>query len=223
MRVTLTFDNGPTPGITEEVLDKLAARQLHAWFFLVGDRLAVPGARALAERTKAEGHRIGNHSMTHTVPLGLLPDAAASVAEITDAAAVFGDLVEPDRTFRPFGRGGRIGRHLLSPAAVDHLNARRYSVALWSSVPRDWTDQGGWVETALAQMKGNPWPVVVMHDTPDACLAKLDNFLDELERLDADVTLDFPDDCLPIRHGVATTDLAPLTSAGTVAIQHSST
>src|SRR5947208_2063040 len=42
-RLTLTFDNGPTPGVTEHVLDELARRDLKATFFMVGTDLRLPG------------------------------------------------------------------------------------------------------------------------------------------------------------------------------------
>ena len=65
MRITLTFDNGPTPGVTDDVLEVLAQHDVPATFFVVGDRLRQPTGRALAERAKSEGHRIGNHTLTH--------------------------------------------------------------------------------------------------------------------------------------------------------------
>jgi peptidoglycan/xylan/chitin deacetylase (PgdA/CDA1 family) len=48
MQVTVTFDNGPTPGVTDAVLDVLADRGVPATFFVVGERLLDPSARALA-------------------------------------------------------------------------------------------------------------------------------------------------------------------------------
>ena len=69
-RVTLTFDNGPTPGVTDQVLDVLADRAAPAYFFVVGSRLRQPGGRDLVRRAVAEGHRIGHHTTTHTVLLG---------------------------------------------------------------------------------------------------------------------------------------------------------
>ena len=39
MKVTLTFDNGPWPGVTEHVLDTLAARNVRSTFFVVGNQL----------------------------------------------------------------------------------------------------------------------------------------------------------------------------------------
>ena len=64
--LTLSFDNGPEPDVTPAVLDILARRNLRATFFVIGDKLAQPGRRALAERAHAEGHWIGNHSYTHS-------------------------------------------------------------------------------------------------------------------------------------------------------------
>ena len=75
VEVTLTFDNGPDPEATPHVLDVLAARDLKATFFVVGERLAA--ARHLAERAHAEGHWIGNHTWTHRAPFGELEDSCA--------------------------------------------------------------------------------------------------------------------------------------------------
>ena len=43
-KLTLTFDHGPTPGVTEHVLDAPRDRGLHATFFPTGSSLAVPGS-----------------------------------------------------------------------------------------------------------------------------------------------------------------------------------
>ncbi len=66
--LTLSFDNGPDPEATPRVLDVLAERGLKATFFVVGEQLRAH--RALAERAHAEGHWIGNHTLTHPRPLG---------------------------------------------------------------------------------------------------------------------------------------------------------
>src|SRR4051812_18098810 len=112
-RVTLTFDNGPTPGVTEPVLDVLDGRGLKATFFVVGERVARPEGRALAERAHAAGHWIGNHTMTHRVQFGCATDAAVD-REIDDAQAALDGLAHPDRLFRPYGAGGVIDRNLMS-------------------------------------------------------------------------------------------------------------
>ncbi len=86
-KVTLTFDNGPTPDVTEEVLAVLARRGLSATFFVVGTHLRQTGGRELAGRAAAGGHWVGHHTTTHTVLLGGSADAAGAVqAEIADLA-----------------------------------------------------------------------------------------------------------------------------------------
>src|SRR5690606_788251 len=69
-RLTLTFDNGPTPGVTEGVLDELGRRGIKATFFVVGSDLLREGRRELVARAAAEGHWHGNHTMTHSIRFG---------------------------------------------------------------------------------------------------------------------------------------------------------
>ncbi len=105
-RVALSFDNGPEPGVTGAVLDILRDRDVPATFFVIGRKLAADGGRALMERARLEGHVVGNHTYTHSVPLGLLgPDAVAGEGVATQ------DLLAglaPERLFRPYGVQGRI-------------------------------------------------------------------------------------------------------------------
>jgi peptidoglycan/xylan/chitin deacetylase (PgdA/CDA1 family) len=200
--VTLTFDNGPAPGTTERVLDVLGERGLTATFFVVGSMLERPGARALAERAVGEGHWVGNHSMTHETPLGDDPDTAHAAHEITAAQDLIGDLAHERRFFRPFGLGGAIGPHLLSPASVDVLCDGGYTCVLWTSVPRDWEDPAGWVDTALADVDTTEHAVVVLHDLPTGAMDALPSFLDRLADAGTDVTQDFPPGVVPIDRGI---------------------
>src|SRR3954453_9403557 len=86
-KLTLTFDNGPTPGITDRVLDVLAERRVPATFFVVGPQLRAEGGRELTRRAVEDGHRVGHHTTTHSVLLGVARDAEGSVdAEIAALA-----------------------------------------------------------------------------------------------------------------------------------------
>jgi peptidoglycan/xylan/chitin deacetylase (PgdA/CDA1 family) len=203
MPVTLTFDNGPAPGTTEWVLDVLAERKLSATFFVVGTMLHRKGGRDLAERAAAEGHWIGNHSMTHTTPLGAGLDRAEVQREIQETQELLGDLAHERRFFRPFGGGGLIGPHLLSPAAVDVLCDGSYTCVLWNSVPRDWEDPVGWVDSALADIQRLEHAVVVLHDLPTGAMDALPTFLDALEARNTVFSQDFPADVVPIERGAA--------------------
>lgn len=197
--VSLTFDNGPTAGVTEAVLDILAGEDVKATFFVVGRQLEEPAGRRLAERARAEGHRLGNHTYSHTTPLGLLEDGA-SLREIAATQSLLGALGR-ERLFRPFGDAGRIGPHLLSRAARDHLAAGGFTCVLWNAVPHDWDDPEGWVETALALCASRAWPVVVLHDVAGGAMRHLPRFLRSLRRSGMEPVLDYPRDCLPIIAG----------------------
>ena len=206
--VTLTFDNGPTPGITDRVLDVLASRRIQTTFFVVGEKLARPDGRVLAERARAEGHWIGNHSYTHSAPLGENAGAEYARREIEDTQNLIGELAHADKLFRPMGGGGKIGPHLLSHAALERLQGGKYTCVLWSSVPGDWRDQDGWVDGCVSDVATRDWTTVVLHDVENAALPRLPEFLDRLNSLGVEFRQEFPEDVLATRRGVAVALLA---------------
>src|SRR3989338_5920180 len=59
----LTFDDGPSPGITDWVLDTLARYNAKATFFAIGDKVRQFPETLL--KVKSAGHRIGNHTFNH--------------------------------------------------------------------------------------------------------------------------------------------------------------
>ena len=61
--VYLTFDDGPTPGVTEMILEQLAKYGAKATFFCLGKNAEMHPE--LFQRIVAEGHRIGNHTYSH--------------------------------------------------------------------------------------------------------------------------------------------------------------
>ena len=62
--VALTFDDGPTIGITDQVLDVLQENQVTASFFLIGQQIT-PQTEYLVKRAHDMGCTIENHSKTH--------------------------------------------------------------------------------------------------------------------------------------------------------------
>ena len=201
MKVTLSFDNGPDPEVTERVLDVLGAAGVRATFFVIGEKLGDPGRRARAERARAEGHWIGNHSLTHSKPLGRREDRDGAEDEIGRAQRMIGTLAHPDRLFRPFGGGGALDSGLLNRKVVDYLCAGGFSCVLWNCIPRDWEDPGGWPERALAQCRVTPWSAVVLHDLPTGAMLNLERFIGLLRGAGAEIVQEFPPECVPILRG----------------------
>jgi peptidoglycan/xylan/chitin deacetylase (PgdA/CDA1 family) len=200
-RITLSFDNGPDPVVTPQVLDVLARADLKASFFVLGEKLLDPARRAAAERARAEGHWIGNHTFHHSQPLGLSADPGIAAKEIGRTQALIGDLADERRLFRPLGGGGRLGRHLLSRAALAYLIAGRYTCVLWNSIPGDWADPTGWVGAALKQCRDLDWSLVVLHDLPTGAMDRLVRFIGEAQEAGATFVQDFPPACLPLVRG----------------------
>lgn len=184
-QVTLTFDNGPTPHVTDRILSILDRAGIKTTFFVIGQRLDDPAAADLMRAAHAAGHWIGNHTFTHSVALGDRTDRDYAVREIEETQRRIGSLTRPEKLFRPYGNDGLIGRHLLSRAALDHLLAERYTTITWNSVPGDWKDADGWVEAAIAQVREQDWSVVVIHDIEAGCLARLPELIQRLTDLGA--------------------------------------
>lgn len=200
-KLSISFDNGPTPGVTEQVLAELASRGIRSTFFVVGRDLQREGSRELVQKARDAGHWIGNHTMTHSIQFGTSSDPDLPAAEITAAQQVLGDLAEPEKYFRPWGGGGVLGPDLLSPAAIELLADGGYTCVLWNSVPRDWEDATGWVDRAIADIRSQDWTVLVLHDIPSGAMAHLGDFLDRAIAEGVEIVQEFPDECVPIRRG----------------------
>jgi peptidoglycan/xylan/chitin deacetylase (PgdA/CDA1 family) len=200
-RVTLTFDNGPTPAITEQVLEILDREGIRSTFFVIGQKLRTPAAVSLARDAHSAGHWIGNHTFTHSVALGDRPDADYAAREIGDTQDRIGDLSHPDKLFRPYGNSGLVGRHLLSRAAISYLLTHQFRTIIWNSVPGDWKDPEGWVERCLAQIEAQDWSVVVLHDIERGCLQRLPELLQRLADVGVIYEQDYPEDVTLTRAG----------------------
>ena len=196
--LTLSFDNGPTPEVTPHVLDVLCRHRVKSSFFVVGQKIAQQ--YPLVERAHREGHWIGNHTWSHSVPFGLM-DAQAAISEFDRTQQAIGPLAHSRRLFRPYGQGGNLDNRLLSKAVLAHLARETATIVLWSALPRDWNDPDGWVERALVQIAAQPWSLMVLHDLPTGAMRHLDRFLGLVADRGGRVRQDFPPDCLPMIDG----------------------
>ncbi len=200
MKITLTFDNGPEPDTSPQVLEVLAQHRILSTFFVLGSKASTAEGGALLAQMAAAGHWVGNHTWSHRTPLGEL-DPAASLDELERTHAVLAALGIKERLFRPFGRAGHIGTHLLNPAVVTWLQAHAYSCVLWNCVPGDWRDPEGWCARGIADVRTRPWSGVVLHDLPTGAMRHLDAFITQLKDQGAEFVQVFPPECVPIESG----------------------
>ena len=201
-QITLTFDNGPTEAVTPHVLAVLARNGIKSTFFVLGKNIQDGVTRALMQRAHEEGHWIGNHTVAHEVPLGESADPRASENEIGATQLLMGHAAHRDKFFRPFGGGGELGPHLLSPQAYDYLQSGAYTCVLWNSIPRDWDDPDGWVATALHQYSMLDRALTVLHDYETGAMRDLERFIDQALTAGHSFTQEFPPECVPMVRGV---------------------
>jgi peptidoglycan-N-acetylglucosamine deacetylase len=200
-KITLTFDNGPTPGVTEAILAILGERGIKTTFFVLGNRICDPVGAALLDKIVAHGHRVGNHSFTHSVAFGDSTEPGYAIREIGDTQALLDARGISGRLFRPFGNFGLLGPHLLSEEALAYLMEHRFTCIAWNSVPHDWDDPAHWVERCLQHVEKQDWTVVVLHDIENAAVKRLPELLNALEEQGVEIVQSFPAEVVLIREG----------------------
>ena len=100
--VALTFDDGPTPEQTSEILKVLAEENVKATFFLIGGELEM----YLEEGKKiaAAGHEIGNHSYSHVKMILVAPSFVKEEIEKTDELIRATGYEKPAHFRPPYGK-----------------------------------------------------------------------------------------------------------------------
>lgn len=177
----ITFDDGPHPQGTPAILEILAAADVHATFFLVGEQ--VRANPSLAGEILAAGHTIGLHCDRHRNLLRLAPwqvrdDIARAEESILDATS------RPIALYRPpYG--------IANAAALRIARRRGWRTLLWSHWGRDWEQHAtpDSIATLLTAGAGEG-SVLLMHDADDysaegswrRTAAALPRVLDELQR-----------------------------------------
>ncbi len=152
--LAITFDDGPDPRWTPQVLDVLARHQVRATFFLIGERAqAYP---RIAERITRAGHAVGNHTMHHPHPFATLPPSRVhqeiqqgqdAIAQATGAAP---------RLFR--APAGNWSTNILRQVEDAGLRA-----VDWSVDPKDWrSPPPSRIVRALLRSRGGD--VMLCHD-----------------------------------------------------------
>lgn len=119
--VYLTFDDGPTPGITEWILGMLRRHNAKATFFVLGKN--AERYPDLYAKILAEGHSVGNHTYSHQK--GYLMSLERYMEDIDLASyTVQSNLFRP-----PYAR--------VTPSQLRAI-AKRYKIVMWSVISRDY-------------------------------------------------------------------------------------
>lgn len=152
--LALTYDDGPNPPYTDELLDVLREFDAKATFFAVGE--SMKNNPETTQRMIAEGHELGNHSYSHKKLVNTSLNTIRSEIQQTD------DIIS--------GLGVKSGTHFRAPYGLKRIRlpwelARRQKVnILWDVDPKDFENPGP-EEIANAIIRDvEPGSIVLMHD-----------------------------------------------------------
>ncbi|MGB3404651.1 MAG: polysaccharide deacetylase family protein [Microcoleaceae cyanobacterium] len=170
--IALTFDDGPWPETTEQILEILEEYEIQATFFWVG--AALKQHPEIAEKVAAAGHEIANHTWNHNYDK-VSPEVAADEINQTD------ELIEEltgikTHLFRPPGG-------VQDNGLVDYIYTQNYVNVMWSSDSFDWYDSAPQIVDNVMETV-TPGGIVLMHDgggTRYATVEALPEIIDQLK------------------------------------------
>lgn len=175
-QIALTFDDGPHPVRTPEILDILDKYSIKATFFLIGQNIEY--YPEIIKREIQSGHEIGNHTYSHA-QLDKM-----TCAEIENEINKFENSLSkyynycPSLIRPPCGSFGDTFK-----SAIEDLN---YKIILWSIDTRDWshTPANKIIDNILSKVKSGD--IILMHDyitgtspTPAVLEAIIPKLIDE--------------------------------------------
>ncbi len=150
--IALTFDDGPWPTTTTQILDILKKNNIKATFFWVGRYLQV--YPELGKKVAAAGHAIGNHTWNHQY---IQYNENGAAREIDRTTALIEKVTGVKTSiFRPPGG-------ILNNGLAAYAQKRNYTVVMWSADSLDWrTTTQSLMENVMRQ--ANSGGIVLMHD-----------------------------------------------------------
>ena len=119
--VFLTFDDGPTPGVTEWILATLKRYDAKATFFVLGKNVEM--YPDLYQLILKEGHKVGNHTYSHQKGWSM------SLERYIEDIDFAGDIVHSELFRPPYAR---------VTASQMRAVAQRYKIVMWDIVSRDY-------------------------------------------------------------------------------------
>lgn len=145
----LTFDDGPDPKWTPNVLDVLAANGAHATFFMIGQSAAQHPD--LVSRVRAGGNAVGNHTWSHPTLTAMSADNARDQVTRTSATLGGTSCARP-----PYGTTNATVGGIYASLGQRQL--------LWDVDTRDWTRPGVQAIVDAVNKGAKNGTIVLMHD-----------------------------------------------------------
>lgn len=169
--IAFTFDDGPNPDTTPDILRVLAKYNAHATFFLIGRR--VDKYPDLVKRIVNEGHEVGNHSFTHP-NLTKLSKQKAYEEYALCSSAIKRITGNAPTLCRPPGGDA-------NPLIVDLAGALGMRSVAWSMNVADFESQDADTIQERIDRSAQSGDIVLLHDKVYATIMCLDDMLHSLQ------------------------------------------
>ncbi|WP_196527672.1 polysaccharide deacetylase family protein [Nostoc commune] len=153
--IALTFDDGPSPKNTAQILEILKTNNIKATFFMVGQM--VKYFPQVAKQVAADGHVIGNHTWHHWY---FQMDGATASSEIDRTAdIIYKTTGEKTTLFRPPGG-------FLNNGLAQYAKNQKYAVMMWSEQSGDAERRSPQVPMLVKNVlkQAKPGAIVLLHD-----------------------------------------------------------
>jgi len=165
-KVAITFDDGPQPGVTPDVLEVLRGKRVRCTFFLLGRELA--GNEEIVEQILSDGHEIGIHGFDHC-RTGIPAQVHAARSEL-ERMGTRSALLRPPH--------GTLGVRSLLWSAL-----HGYTTVIWSFDARDsMRYEGKWGGQPADYGRIRAGDIVLMHDDNPVCVAELPGLIDAVRK-----------------------------------------
>ncbi|MFK7002124.1 polysaccharide deacetylase family protein [Flavobacterium oreochromis] len=162
--IYLTFDDGPTPDVTEWVLNLLKENNIKATFFCIGKNIILyPG---IFKRILKEGHTVSNHTYNHKN--GWKTNFQDYIEEVYLCERAISDFQNNKQNFAypklfrpPYGK--------ITPKQSKFLRSKGYKIIMWDILTADFDpsiSNGECIKNATQKVE--PGSIIVFHDSQKA-------------------------------------------------------
>lgn len=166
-RIAITFDDGPHPSYTAQLLDGLRERGVHATFFVTGEHASLHPD--IIRRMQEEGHLIGNHTYSHIQLRSSNHDKFKEELILTNQ--VIKEITGEDTIYvrPPYGSWDKSFEQELNMIPV-----------LWTVDPLDWCSSDASCVVNRVTVKAKENDIILLHDYYDTSVEAALEIVDEL-------------------------------------------
>ena len=168
-KIALTFDDGPHPYYTEQLLDGLKERDVKATFFVTGEHAELHPD--IIERMNEEGHLIGNHTYSHIQLSSRNRDEFKN--QIVKTNEIINEITGEEVLYirPPYGTWDKKFETELNMFPV-----------LWTLDPLDWSSSNASRITDKVVSKADENDIILMHDYYESTVTAALNIIDKLQK-----------------------------------------